>query len=514
MSGSGLSDPVLLDGSSLTLEALERVAKGAPVALAPGALEKVAASEAFVRRAVEEGRVAYGITTGFGHFATVTIPREKVRDLQRNLIRSHAVGVGEALPDEAVRAIVALRIHCLLKGRSGVRASTLEALASLLNAGIHPVVPCQGSVGASGDLAPLAHVALSLMGEGTVRFRGVERPSAEALKEAGLQPVVYEAKEGLALINGTQGMAGLLALACGRARRLLREADVAGALSLEALRGTRRAFDPRIHAERPHPGQTASAANLYALLSESPIMESHASCKKVQDAYSLRCMPQVHGAAREAVRFVEEILSVEMNAATDNPMIFAEDGEILSGGNFHGAPVALAADLLAVALTDLASLSERRCARLVDGHLSDLPPFLVREGGLNSGFMMAQVTAAALVSECKTLAHPASVDSIPTSAGQEDHVSMGFWAARKASRVVENAARVLAIEVRAALQGLHLLKPLEPARPLRGVVSHLEKAFPPLEGDRFLQPELETLARWLLEGRLTREVREQGLELA
>lgn len=514
MSGGGLHEPVLLDGSSLTLEALERVAAGAPVALDPGALKKVAASEGFVRRAVEEGRVAYGITTGFGHFATVTIPRERVRDLQRNLIRSHAVGVGEALPDEAVRAIVALRIHCLLKGRSGVRVSTLEALAALLNAGIHPVVPCQGSVGASGDLAPLAHVALALMGEGKVRFRGRERESAEALAEAGLAPVVYEAKEGLALINGTQGMTGLLALACGRARRLLREADVAGALSLEALRGTRRAFDPRIHAERPHPGQAASAANLFALLADSPIMESHASCKKVQDAYSLRCMPQVHGAAREAVRFVEEVLSVEMNAATDNPMIFAEDDEILSGGNFHGAPVALAADLLAVALADLASLSERRCARLVDGHLSGLPPFLVREGGLHSGFMMAQVTAAALVSECKTLAHPASVDSIPTSAGQEDHVSMGFWAARKASMAVENAARVLAIEVRAALQGLHLLKPLEPARPLRGVVSILEEAFPPLEEDRFLQPELEALARWLLEGRLAREVRRGGLELA
>ncbi|MEW6756628.1 MAG: histidine ammonia-lyase [Acidobacteriota bacterium] len=493
---------VPLDGRTLTLEGLEAVARGATVSLSRQALDEVDGSEVFVRKAVDEGRVAYGITTGFGHFATVTIPRDRVEDLQKNLIRSHAVGVGEPLPDDVVRAIMALRINCLLRGRSGVRAETLQALAAMLNADIVPLVPCQGSVGASGDLAPLAHVALALMGEGTVRGGCGTGPAAEVLGRAGLAPVVLQAKEGLALINGTQGMTALLALAASLARRLVKEADVAGALSLETLRGTRRAFDPRVHAERPHPGQVASARNLWRLLEDSPVSRSHSECGKVQDAYSLRCMPQVHGAVRDAVGYVERVLAVEMNAATDNPMIFAGDGEILSGGNFHGAPAALAADLLSAALTDLASISERRCARLVDGRFSGLPDFLVREGGLNSGFMMVQVTAAALVSECKTLSHPASVDSIPTSAGQEDHVSMGFWAARKALLVARNAAKVLAAEVRSATQGMGFLAPLEPAQPLRPVLASLRAAFPAVERDRYIQPELESLAGWIEEGRL------------
>jgi histidine ammonia-lyase len=494
--------PIVLDGETLTLESLLNLAGGAPAALSEAALGRVAASERFVREAVEEGRVAYGITTGFGHFATVSIATEKVEELQRNLIRSHAVGVGEPLPDQVVRAVMALRINCLLKGRSGVRVSTLRALAALLNSGLVPKVPCQGSVGASGDLAPLAHVALALMGEGQARWRGEWVEASEGLRQAGLAPVSYHAKEGLALINGTQGMTALLALATGLARRLVEQADVVGALSLEALRGTRAAFDPRVHQDRPHPGQVASAARLWALLAESEIMASHEDCRKVQDAYSLRCMPQVHGAVRDALSYVERVLAVEMNAATDNPMIFTEDGSIISGGNFHGAPAALAADLLAIALTDLASVSERRTARLVDGRLSGLPDFLVREGGLNSGFMMAQVTQAALVSECKTLAHPASVDSIPTSAGQEDHVSMGFWAGRKALTVAENACRVLAVEALAALQGLHLLEPLEPAKALRPVISGAREVFPPLEGDRFLVPEMAAMEEWLREGKI------------
>lgn len=494
--------PIVLDGETLTLGSLLRVAGGAPVALSEDALGRVAASERFVREAVEEGRVAYGITTGFGHFATVTIPGDKVEELQRNLIRSHAVGVGDPLPDEVVRATMALRVNCLLKGRSGVRVSTLRALADLLNSGVVPRVPCQGSVGASGDLAPLAHVALALMGEGQVRWRGEWVEASEGLRLAGLAPVSYRAKEGLALINGTQGMTALLALAAGLAGRLAEQSDVVGALSLEALRGTRAAFDPRVHADRPHPGQVASAARLWSLLADSEIMASHEDCRKVQDAYSLRCMPQVHGAVRDALAYVERVLQVEMNAATDNPMIFTDDGSIISGGNFHGAPAALAADLLAIAVTDLASLSERRSARLVDGRLSGLPDFLVREGGLNSGFMMAQVTQAALVSECKTLAHPASVDSIPTSAGQEDHVSMGFWAGRKALGVAENACRVLAIEALEALQGLHLLEPLKPARALQPVVAGAREAFPPLQGDRFLGPEMGAMENWLKEGKL------------
>ncbi len=328
-------------------------------------------------------------------------------------------------------------------------------------------------------------------------------PAAEGLRRAGLSPVTYRAKEGLALINGTQGMTAVLALAAVLARRLAEQADIVGALSLEALRGTRAAFDPRVHADRPHPGQVKSASRLWALLEDSPIMRSHEECQKVQDAYSLRCMPQVHGALRDALSYVERVLAVEMNAATDNPMIFTEDGSIISGGNFHGAPVALAADFLAIAVTDGASVSERRTARLVDGRLSGLPDFLVREGGLNSGFMMAQVTQAALVSECKTLSHPASVDSIPTSAGQEDHVSMGFWAARKALAVVENAVNVLAIETLAAIQGLHLLEPLEPARPLRSLLAEIREAFPPLDRDRFFQPEMESMAGWIREGRLS-----------
>lgn len=494
--------PIVLDGESLTLQSLELLAQGAQASLSDLALERVAASEAFVRRAVEEGRVAYGITTGFGHFATVTIPAEKVQELQCNLIRSHAVGVGEPLPVGVVRAIMALRLNCLLKGRSGVRVGTLRALADMLNAGMAPRVPCQGSVGASGDLAPLAHVALALMGEGEAKWRGEWMAASSALGAAGLRAVSYQAKEGLALINGTQGMTALLALATILGRRLALQADLVGALSLEALRGTRAAFDPRVHADRPHEGQVESARCLWALLEDSPIRESHEGCSKVQDAYSLRCMPQVHGAVREALGYVERVLRIEMNAATDNPMIFADEGDIISGGNFHGAPAALAADLLAIALTDLASVSERRTARLVDGHLSGLPDFLVREGGLNSGFMMAQVTQAALVSECKTLAHPASVDSIPTSAGQEDHVSMGFWAARKALMVAHNAARVMAVEALAALQGLHLLEPLQPARALRSVVSGARIAFPPLASDRFIQPEIEAMADWLVEGRL------------
>jgi histidine ammonia-lyase len=502
--------PNVLDGETLTLESLLSLAGGAPATLSEAALVRVAASERFVREAVEEGRVAYGITTGFGHFATVSIATEKVEELQRNLIRSHAVGVGDPLPDQVVRAVMALRINCLLKGRSGVRVSTLRALAGLLNSGLVPKVPCQGSVGASGDLAPLAHVALALMGEGQVRWRGEWVEASEGLRLAGLEPVSYHAKEGLALINGTQGMTALLAIATGLGRRLVEQADVVGALSLEALRGTRAAFDPRVHQDRPHPGQVASAARLWSLLAESDIMASHEDCRKVQDAYSLRCMPQVHGAVRDALSYVERVLAVEMNAATDNPMIFAaegardgaEHGDIISGGNFHGAPAALAADLLAIALTDLASVSERRTARLVDGRLSGLPDFLVREGGLNSGFMMAQVTQAALVSECKTLAHPASVDSIPTSAGQEDHVSMGFWAGRKALIVAENACRVLAVEALAALQGLHLLEPLEPAKALQPVISGAREVFPPLEGDRFLVPEMTAMEEWLREGKV------------
>jgi histidine ammonia-lyase len=375
----------------------------------------------------------------------------------------------------------------------------------MVNAGVHPLVPEQGSVGASGDLAPLAHLALALVGEGSCRAGGRVRPSVEALREAGLAPVVLEAKEGLALINGTQLMAALTGLALVEAWRLARTADVTGALTLDALKGTDVAFDPRIHAARPHPGQAASARNLRALLKGSAIRDSHRDCGKVQDAYSLRCIPQVHGAVRDGLGFVGSIVDVEINAATDNPMVFAETSELLSGGNFHGEPVALAADVLAIAVAELGSIAERRVERLVNPALSDLPAFLTREGGLHSGLMLAQVTAAALASENKTLAHPACVDSIPTSANKEDHVSMGVTAARKAVRAVANTRRILAIEAIAACQALEFHRPLTTSPPLEAAYNRLRAKIPPLERDRVLSTDMEEAAEMVRTGALAAE---------
>jgi histidine ammonia-lyase len=395
-----------------------------------------------------------------------------------------------------------LRANVLAKGRSGVRPETLDRLVALLNRRVHPVVPAQGSVGASGDLAPLAHLALALVGEGESVFEGRRCASAEALRAAGLEPVVLEAKEGLALINGTQLITAIGGLALAEARRLVRAADVAGALSLDALKGTDVAFDPRIQAARPHPGQAASARNLCRLLAGSAIRESHRDCGKVQDAYSLRCIPQVHGAARDALAYVGATWGVEMNAATDNPMVFAETREMLSGGNFHGEPVAIAADVMAIAVAELGAISERRIERLVNPALSGLPAFLARDGGLESGLMLAHVTAAALASENKALAHPASVDSIPTSANKEDHVSMGATAARKAARVVANTRRILAVELLAACQALEFLKPLTTSPPLRAAYARLRLEVPPHDRDRFLSPDLEAAAALVAEGRI------------
>jgi histidine ammonia-lyase len=395
-----------------------------------------------------------------------------------------------------------LRANVLAKGFSGVRLETLERLVAMLNRGVHPLVPSQGSVGASGDLAPLAHLALALIGEGECLFEGRRLPSEAALRAAGLQPLALEPKEGLALVNGTQLVTAVTGLALADAARLARAADVVGALTLDALQGTDVAFDPRIHAARPHPGQAATARNLTRLLATSALRESHRDCGRVQDAYSLRCMPQVHGAVRDALAHVTRVVLVEMNAATDNPMVFAETGEILSGGNFHGQPVALAADLLAIAAAQLAGISERRCERLVNPALSGLPAFLAREGGLHSGLMMAQVTAAALASESKTLAHPASVDSIPTSAGKEDHVSMGPTAAWKAARVVENATRVVAIELLAASEALDFRRPLRSSAPLEAVHALVRTRVPAHGHDRALSPEIEALAALVRSGAL------------
>jgi histidine ammonia-lyase len=444
-----------------------------------------------VEKAIARGAIVYGVNTGFGNFADVAIPPGQLVELQRNLVRSHSAGVGAPLSDRVVRAMMVLRANALAKGFSGIRVATVESLLRMLAVDVLPVVPEQGSVGASGDLAPLAHLALALMGEGRVRRRGRVLPAGRALREAGLAPVVLAAKEGLALVNGVQMSVAVGGLALERALFLSRVADIAGAASLDAARGSDAAFDPRILAARPHPGAVASAKNLRTLLSKSAIRESHRGCGKIQDNYALRCMPQVHGAARDAFEHARVALEREMNSATDNPLVFARGGGIVSGGNFHGAPVGLVLDYAAIAAADLASISERRIEKLVNPAVSDLPAFLVAEGGLNSGLMMAQVTAAALVSECKVLAHPASVDSIPTSADKEDHVSMSPIAARKFAAIVANLERVLAAELLTAFQAMEFLRPLESSLPLEKIRRAFRRLVPAWGNDRVLSEDLE-----------------------
>lgn len=496
-----------LDGNTLTLEALEGIARGGNRAeIAATARERVRAARAVVEHHAAAGLAVYGVNTGFGALADVAIPPNQLDQLQLNLLRSHAAGVGEPLPVSAVRALLALRANVLAKGYSGIRLETLDALVAMLNAGVHPRVPSRGSVGASGDLAPLAHLALVLIGEGEAEYGGAVLSGAEALARAGLSPVALGPKEGLALINGTQASAALLALAVLDAGRLTRVTDIAAALSVDALRGSFHAFDARIHAARPVPGQAASAANLLRLGSGSAINKSHENCGKVQDAYALRCAPQVHGSAREAVGFARRLAEIEANSGTDNPMVFAGGtaGEIVSGGNFHGAPVALAADTLAIGLVQLASISERRTDRLMTSHESGLPSFLVRESGLNSGLMMAHVTAAALVSEMKTLAHPAAADSIPTSAGREDHVSMSMWAALKAARIVSIATDVVSIEILAACQALDLLAPLTSSPLLQAVHAVVRKDIAHMASDRSPAPDIARVAQLIASGAIER----------
>ncbi len=481
---------LLLDGSSLTLPQLCAIAdEQEPVGLTEAARARVRAARRLVdARAAGDGP-AYGINTGFGSLSEVRIPRDELSALQLNLIRSHAAGVGEPLPVSVVRATMALRANVLAKGFSGIRLETLDALIALLNARVHPRIPARGSVGASGDLAPLAHLALVLVGEGEALDR--------TLREAGLAPVGLEAKEGLALINGTQPSTAALALAWRDAMNLADATDVAAAMSIDALRGSAKPFDPRIHAARPFDGQRRAAARMGALLAESAINAPHANCGRVQDAYCMRCAAQVHGAARDALAFVERTLLIEMNAATDNPMVFAAEGaaegDIVSGGNFHGAPVALAADVLAIAVTHLATISERRSDRLLNASVSGLPAFLTPHSGPHSGLMMAQVTAAALASELKSLAHPASVDTIPTSAGKEDHVSMSMGAALKAAVSVDLARKVVAIELLCAAQGLDYLKPLTPSAPLQRVHDVIRGQVPVLRDDRPPAPDIQRL---------------------
>jgi histidine ammonia-lyase len=494
---------VLLDGSSLSLDALERIAfDREAVGIAPDAAARVRASRDVIVRHLERGTPVYGVNTGFGALADVAIPPDQLAALQLNLLRSHAAGVGQPLPVPAVRALMALRANVLAKGFSGIRLETLEALIALLNAGVHPRVPARGSVGASGDLAPLAHLALVLVGEGQVL--GEARDTTQALRTAGLTPLALEPKEGIALINGTQASAAVLALACTAAGRLARAADIAAAMSIDALRGSIHPFEARLHAVRPVPGQQASAANLWALVEGSGLNRSHEHCGKIQDAYALRCAPQVHGAAREAIDFARRLVEIEANSATDNPMVFADTGEIVSGGNFHGAPVAVAADTLALGVAQLATISERRTDRLMTASESGLPPFLVRDSGLHSGLMMAHVTAAALTAEIKTLAHPASVDTIPTSAGREDHVSMSMGAALKTAEIVDRARAVLAIELLAGCQALDLLAPLATSAALDRVRAAIRKIVPTISMDRPPAPDIEKVSEMIASGEINR----------
>jgi histidine ammonia-lyase len=447
-----------LDGSSLSIDLLHRIAvRNERVSLDARALRRVTAARRQVETWLETDETVYGVTTGFGEFANVRIEPAQIEALQENLILSHAVGAGEPLPSDVVRGMMALRINALLQGHSGVRVETLRRLAAVLNAGIVPVIPSQGSVGASGDLVQLAHLVLALMGRGHVVAAGSARPvpAATALRRAGIAPIRLSAKEGLALINGTQMMTSVAALTVHRSIALQRIADIAGALSVEALRGSDTPFDARIHRLRPFAGQQSSAANLRRMMRGSRLRESHRhDDPRVQDAYSMRCIPQVHGASRDAIAYAERQVGIELNSVNDNPLIFPETGQHLEGGNFHGQPMALVLDFLAIALAELANISERRTERLVNGSLSGLPRFLATEGGLNSGLMIAQYTAASLVSENKVLSHPASVDSIPSSANTEDHVSMGTIAARQVFDIARNTERVLACELFAAAQGI------------------------------------------------------------
>jgi histidine ammonia-lyase len=495
-------DTVHIDGETLSLAQIRSVAVDrATVALANSARARIARSNATVDAIVERNDIVYGVTTGFGKLSDIAIPPDRLRELQVNLVRSHAAGVGPLLPEREVRAMMLLRANVVAKGYSGGRAALAEQLVGMLNAGLHPPIPEQGSVGASGDLAPLAHLALGMIGEGLLNDASGPGDAAAKLRAAGLQPLQLGPKEGLTLINGTQAHTAVASLALLDAMELWRTAHVAGAASLEALLGTPVAFDPRIHEARGQQGQRRSAALMLALLADSEIRESHREGdSRVQDPYALRCMPQVHGPVLDALEFVSGVVSREVNAATDNPLVF-ENGDLLSGGNFHGQSVAMALDFLSIALTNLATIAERRIDRLVHPDFNEgLPPFLVKDAGVNSGFMMAQVTAAALTSECKVLSHPASVDSIPTDGNKEDVVPMAMGAAWKARRIVRNVQHVLAIELMCAAQGLDFRAPLRPGRGVERAHGAVRRLVPHLDRDRVLGGDITRLADAIAEG--------------
>lgn len=493
---------IAINGNDLTLTQLyAAVFDATPIALAADARARMQASRAVVERVIAAGQTVYGVNTGFGELAEVRISNDQIRQLQINLLRSHCCGVGAPLAEPEVRAMLLLRANTLAQGLSGVRPIVVETLCAMLNAGVHPVIPAQGSVGASGDLAPLAHLAAVAIGEGEAIYKGERLPGRQAMQRAGIAPLALEAKEGLSLLNGTQGMLALLALALREAEVLADSADVAAALSLDALQGSPAAFDPRITAARPFPGAIHSARNLTRLNAGSAIRESHRSAEKdprVQDAYSLRCTPQVHGAVRDALASIRATLEIELNSATDNPLVFARDengqGEVVSGGNFHGQPLAMAADQLAIALATLGGICERRIEHMTNPNISLLPPFLTREPGLNSGFMIAQVTAAALASENKALAAPHSVDSIPTSADKEDYVSMGMSAARRLRPMLDNLRHIVAIELLCACQGIDFLAPLRTGNEAQRAYDLVRSVSPRVDADRPLAPDIAAVS--------------------
>lgn len=493
-----------LNGHPLSLAQIARVAlEHESVEIAAEARAAVSASRRVVEQIVAQREVIYGVSTGFGKLSDVHIPPDKLEQLQVNLVRSHACGVGRPLSEPEVRAMMLLRANVLTLGFSGIRVAVIRLLVEMLNRRVAPVIPEKGSVGASGDLAPLAHLALALLGEGDAFFEGKRMAAADALKHAGLQSTDLQAKEGLALLNGTQAMHAVGGLALWRAQRLAQVADVAGAMTLEALKGTPVAFDERIHNARPHPGQIAVARHLRELLRDSEIRASHLEGdSRVQDAYSLRCIPQVHGAVRGALAHCEEVLAIESGSATDNPLVFVDNGDVLSGGNFHGAPLALALDYAAIALTDLMSISERRIDRLTNPDMNEgLPAFLAQHPGMQSGFMIPHVVAVALLNEAKVLAHPASIDNLPTSAGKEDHVSMGMTAALKLRSIVENAEHLLAIELLAAAEGLEFRRPLRAGAGVERAFAQLRAIAPRLEEDRVLAPDIERVAEAIRVGK-------------
>ncbi|HNR66539.1 MAG TPA: histidine ammonia-lyase [bacterium] len=503
-------NPVRVNGHSLSLDHLYQVAeKHAPAHLAESAFSEMVKSRDCIEQILQSGRTVYGVNTGFGKLANIDVPPDELEELQLNLVLSHACGVGEPIPAPIVRAAMLLKVNSLAKGYSGCRPLIVDHLLTLLNKNIIPIIPCKGSVGASGDLAPLAHMTLVLLGLGEAWADGKAVPGHQALQAAGLQPIVLQAKEGLAILNGTQIMTAYAAYALYRALHLVKLADIAGAITVESLLHTKKAFDPRIQVARGFVEQMQTAQNVRNLLQNSEIVESHRNCNKVQDPYSSRCIPQVHGAVRQAINYVQSVVLTEINAATDNPLVFYQDKDVLSGGNFHGQPISLAADVLAIALAQLANISERRLENLLDPVQSGLPPFLASESGTNSGFMIAQVTAAALVSENKVLSHPASVDSIPTSANQEDFVSMGTHAARKAFEVLDHAETIIGIELLAGCQAIDFRQKMQPGRGTRIAYQTIRMAIPTLQRDRLFHTDLLAIKNLIRSNRIVERVEEE-----